>query len=421
MVVFTALLDSFSRCLGTNHLDTQVHSPNDKADISKPAERLSARAIALNSNADANDNISQDQKHSAVNANIDLPDLGSDLHHHSMHKRSQSASSFASESSSDDRQQAQTLSKAKLRASSSSISRNRRTSVLSKSSSSLSHKASLEKARTRSNKRKLDIFRNVEQPSAFSKFLGGGSQVGGFTGGAMLCFANPIFDSTDDDMRILRRRENIDDAAADEETITSTLYFDAKYEHIVEDRQPMPLYRDYLVVQNNSSDEIMQMYQSGENKRIRSIYRGHPPPPPNVSSTSMVDATSSDEETDEEDDHSEHDNLAKTFFSEEDCNNVTFDMVGDTSPSSCLTIPSPPTCGPRKKLVEHHSANMPDLKLLSRSSNSLTATLTPIGSSRSTSASLSPKPNGHKVYSDYDPQHHHHPQHQVQQIDNDVH
>ncbi len=49
-----------------------------------------------------------------------------------------------------------------------------------------------------------------------------------------------------------------------EETITSTIYFDAKYEHIVEKRPPMPLYRDQaLRLGEGDNDEIVKIFESG--------------------------------------------------------------------------------------------------------------------------------------------------------------
>lgn len=141
-----------------------------------------------------------------------------------------------------------------------------------RSSSSSSHKDVLRKARRESTKRKLNIFRNENEhkrtasSSSFASRLLGSET--GFQTGAILCFANPIFDSEDDDVRLYR------DDRDGEDTINSTLYFDAKYEHMVENRPPMPLYPEQaLRLSETHNDEIVKIYKSGALKhKIKSIY-----------------------------------------------------------------------------------------------------------------------------------------------------
>lgn len=177
------------------------------------------------------------------------------------------------------------------------------------SSSSSSHKDVLQKARKRSTKRKLDIFRtehdqhkrSTSSASFASRLLGSET---GFQTGAILCFANPIFDSEDDDLRLFREDKDAD------ETINSTLYFDAKYEHIVENRPPMPLYPEQsLRLSDEYDDEIVKIFESGCLKhQIKSIYchtrtsseTSPPPPPPQHAKPgprSMADSSSDGEES----------------------------------------------------------------------------------------------------------------------------
>lgn len=132
---------------------------------------------------------------------------------------------------------------------------------------SLLPSGSISKARTKSNKRKNDIFRTVSESdsktsgniSFASRLLGDNS----FATGAMLCFANPIVDEDEDSFT---NREII--ANEDDETITSTVIFDAKYEHIVEDQPPLALYSDFSVSPTMS---IAQIFKSGSHKSIKSI------------------------------------------------------------------------------------------------------------------------------------------------------
>jgi len=140
-------------------------------------------------------------------------------------------------------------------------------------SNSFGHKDKLQKARQTSNKRKLDIFRsepkdkrsNPPSSSFASRFLGSESS---FNTGAILCFANPIFDSGDDDLTLFRDNNDGDD------TITSTLFFDAKYEHVVENGPPIPLYPDQAVpLSEEHDDEIIKIFKAGSiDHQIKSIY-----------------------------------------------------------------------------------------------------------------------------------------------------
>lgn len=143
----------------------------------------------------------------------------------------------------------------------------------SSTSSSSSQKDVMRKARKESTKRKLDIFRSDQchkkstSSSSFARLLGTDSSFP--SGAAILCFANPIFDSEDDDLRIYRDDNDRDG----EDTINSTLYFDAKYEHVIENRPPMPLYQEQSIMFESNSDEIIKLFESGCIKHeIKSIY-----------------------------------------------------------------------------------------------------------------------------------------------------
>lgn len=202
------------------------------------------------------------------------------------------------------------------------------------SSTSSSKDVLLRKARKEINKRKLDIFRSdpsskhpYQQPfkrsttshsSSFaSRILLGGSSTE--SPSALLCFANPIFDSDDDDMRLYREGNDRDG----EDTITSTLFFESKYEHVVENGPPVPLYYDQaLKLDEENDDEIVKLYENGCIKHeIKSIFchtnnsqrNGNnenngagiapPPPPPQEQlkpgPKSMADSTSSNEDLDD--------------------------------------------------------------------------------------------------------------------------
>ncbi len=202
------------------------------------------------------------------------------------------------------------------------------------SSTSSSKDVLLRKARKEINKRKLDIFRSdpssrhqYQQPykrsatsnsSSFaSRLLLGGSSTE--SPGALLCFANPIFDDDDDDMRLYREGNDRDG----EDTITSTLFFESQYEHVVENGPPVPLYYDQaLTLDEEHDDEIVKLYENGCIKHeIKSIFcrtnnsqrndndennvagTSPPPPPPQEQlkpgPKSMADSTSSNEDLDE--------------------------------------------------------------------------------------------------------------------------
>lgn len=167
--------------------------------------------------------------------------------------------------SESDREQAQVLAETRQQA---TASTRRHKSAISLES--LTKEMKMEKARHKSNKRKLDIFRNVDKPSpsrnSFSKFLSHHKS----STGSMLCFANPIFDSQDDDPRQNHKGDN--STVNDEETITSTQYFDAKYAHLVEQQTPVALYREWSLEEKDSKDDIVKMFEAGMQKSIKIVH-----------------------------------------------------------------------------------------------------------------------------------------------------
>jgi len=255
----------------------------------------------------------------------------------------------------------------------------------------------MEKARKKSNKRKLDIFRKPPErnPSSFSKLLGSNSTIP-----QMLCFANPIFDSSDDDLKLFR-----DDYTVDEETIASTLYFDARYEHVVQNKKPVPLYQEFSVPFSESNDDIIKIYNMGSHQSIRNVYcdSEQPPPPPdkpssneflarnadedvkvNVSTqadtgaldTSMIDDTSSGE------DDESVDSAASSMFGT--MRETLVEVAASPEPprgATCMGVPSPPPMcmkseyelGVIEKLFDEDDMP-PSLKLMSKNSSSTALT-----------------------------------------------
>lgn len=372
MVVMKTILDSFSRCLGSTAYDdpNQPSPPNSaRGNGSSESNPASLPLNPIDAEATGRD---PDQRNNQIHCcSVPLEYRG------------------AFRTSEQEREDGNFLAHARKKAS--AVRRHRK---ITSSSSSISHKASLEKARKKSNKRKLDIFRKPQEPnSSFSKLLENNSAIP-----QMLCFANPIFDSADDDLKLFR-----DDYTVDEETIASTLYFDARYEHVVEKKEPMPLYQEFSVPLGEGDNNILQIYNKGSHQSIKDVYcdPNLPPPPPPTSSnankctkvnvgvfdTSMMDDTSSNES-----------GSSPSSFGEQDLVEVAASPP-QPIPAGCMDMPSPPPMcnksryelGVIESLDLYDGDDMPGLKLMSKSSNS--TALTYVCSSKS-NVSLSP---GHGV------------------------
>jgi hypothetical protein len=315
--------------------------------------------------------------------------------------------------------------------------------ILSSSSSSNSQSDALRKAREKSSKRKLDIFRTEPIPkrststSSFaSRLLGSESS---FHTGAILCFANPIFDSDDnnDNDRRLYRSDNDRDG---EETVTSTLFFDTKYEHVVENLPLMPLFQDQVLrLDEHHTDGIVKLFESGCIKHeIKSIVCGKKDPSPlllstggqaRVGSKSMADSTSEVDDDDCGNDqgyqqqHHHHDTItsssapnnhiqprhyrAQSYKSDDGFVSLSASMQIPPPPPppkiSFTHPPSSPSSGNMKEELEvisdcgdreRHSIS-PSLKLMNNPTSS-TQALTPTNSS--SDAHISPKKSQFAFY-----------------------
>lgn len=261
----------------------------------------------------------------------------------------------------------------------------------------LTHEASIEKSRSKCSKRKLDIFRtgrlsrnhkpqNSSTSSFASRLLGDGS----FPSGAMLCFANPILDDEEDIE--LQRADDI--MLEDEETVASTLYFDAKYAHVVEKQPPFALYPSFQVTKDAS---LLDIFQSASHKTITNIYCPNPPPPPKKESRmeSMAYDTSVDDSCSTSTTHDER--RTTTELSRTAPHNTHNHQKSHSQPNPTekqrhfvyepqeLDVISMVA---QSKEGSSSTDNMRSMKLMSNSSQS-TAALTPVCSSRS-HASMSP-------------------------------
>jgi len=219
----------------------------------------------------------------------------------------------------------------------------------------------------------------------------------------MLCFANPILDEEDEEIE-LQRADEI--TVGDEETVTSTLYFDAKYAHVVETHPPMALYPSCRV---GRDADLLDIFQSGSHKTITSIFcrkkgsRGradHPPPPPSKRGSrmqSMADETMdyNDDEYDEEGDEKKVETVFEFVGMREEEDKYMEDENGRkvrrksrNSPNACQLNDLDVISAVARSKDRGDTVDMRSMKLMSNSSQS-TAALTPVCSSRS-HASMSP-------------------------------
>jgi hypothetical protein len=88
-----------------------------------------------------------------------------------------------------------------------------------------------------------------------------------------LCFATPIRGTEEEPEEVdMKSVDNSDTATLNtngEDTITSTLYFDAKYAHIQESRPPMPLFNQFKIGQ--AKDEIRTIMATDSHSSLRMI------------------------------------------------------------------------------------------------------------------------------------------------------
>jgi len=118
--------------------------------------------------------------------------------------------------------------------------------------------------------RRDDIFRNRqhsdntkrgpgEKASSFRTFL---DQQGVSTA---LCFASPINED-----EIVKSDSDTNTLNTCEDTITSTLYFERKYSHVVEKRPPMPLFNQFKV-DTHETDELRRIVANDSHNSMRMI------------------------------------------------------------------------------------------------------------------------------------------------------
>jgi hypothetical protein len=88
-----------------------------------------------------------------------------------------------------------------------------------------------------------------------------------------LCFATPIrgTEEEQEDMDTVKSLDNSDTNTLNtcEDTITSTVYFENKYSHLVETRPPMPLFNQFKI--GNEKDEIRQIMETDSHSSLKMI------------------------------------------------------------------------------------------------------------------------------------------------------
>ena len=128
--------------------------------------------------------------------------------------------------------------------------------------------------RKRSSKSKEEIFRSKDNPSihpqraqqessTFSRLL---------NPSIALCFATPIRGTEEEQEETdIRSVDNSDTATLNtcEDTITSTVYFENKYSHLVETRPPMPLFNQFKL--KHEKDEIRNIIATDSHSSLNMI------------------------------------------------------------------------------------------------------------------------------------------------------
>jgi len=210
----------------------------------------------------------------------------------------------------------------------------------------LSSSSSLDRSRNRSNKRKADIFRTKpyaeddrpRKPMPYHSFL---------------CFANPI--------RSEEGNAQVEDQDCDD-TVASTVYFDAKYEHVIQTKPPMPLYMEYSVpVTEERDNEIAQIVENGTHKSIHMFMDGE-----NIQSKWYEQ------------------NVRKTL-SQEEFDSTASSATHDQQPQGethLEVLSNWDQFESRKKRGSHDTSELPGLRLLTNSSVS-TAAMTDLSVSKS--------------------------------------
>ena len=148
-----------------------------------------------------------------------------------------------------------------------------------------------------------EIFRTRDYPprekpeppsNSFSRFLS--SHQGNLVNA--LCFATPIDEEDDDDDEVneILKTDSDDDCNTlntAEDTVTSTLFFESKYAHIVEHRPPMPLFSDFKV--EDDQNELRRIVASDSHNSLKMIRLSK-----SVPSSGKVELEESEEEEDDD-------------------------------------------------------------------------------------------------------------------------
>jgi hypothetical protein len=91
-----------------------------------------------------------------------------------------------------------------------------------------------------------------------------------------LCFATPIRDTDEEPVTTtVVLQDSVDNSDANtlntcEDTITSTLYFDSKYAHVVQSQPPMPLFNQFKVDERHE-DELRRIVASDSHNSLKMI------------------------------------------------------------------------------------------------------------------------------------------------------
>ena len=297
--------------------------------------------------------------------------------------------------SEDLREAGDALAKARRQASASSrrskASRTTLTHSMPLPSDASKRRSSIAKAKSKSKKRKHDIFRPMVEDETDTRTFASRFIDNNFRGGnAILCFARPILDEDEAHCLSLRRSSP---SMPDDDTITSTLYFDAQYEHVVQNQAPVPLHTEFLVPLDGEKDTILNIYLSGSHKTIQSIRCSSTKSLPILGTErqSIVDDASSESssvhsETSETESGTQYtgSQTCESKQSSKQSKNTATSSLSAAANVVFSSIPTPPLCNTRNSALATISdcGNESDQKLNSKSTSE-TALLTPVCSSRS--------------------------------------
>jgi len=137
-------------------------------------------------------------------------------------------------------------------------------------------KAKRAASQTRKEKRKSpssrrdDIFRTRGPPTPAGASSSKGSSLSKFfSNSAALCFATPIHDDSSPQTPSEEEVPLNLNGSEDNTTVTSTLYFDNKYSHVVENRPPMPLFDQFKVKSHH--DELCRIVATDSHNSLKMI------------------------------------------------------------------------------------------------------------------------------------------------------